>query len=56
MGLKSDREYVIAFDVATEGSVATPFTAPQRSGDGPRGDSTVDGDVLCPGGSGDLQP
>lgn len=58
MGLKGDREYVIAFDVATGKEVwATPHGSPFRNdrGDGPRGTPTVDGDILYAlGGSGDL--
>lgn len=58
MGLKGDREYVIAFDVATGKQVwATPHGGAFRNdrGDGPRGTPTVDGDhVYSLGGNGDL--
>ncbi|MCM3904960.1 MAG: PQQ-like beta-propeller repeat protein [Pyrinomonadaceae bacterium] len=58
MGSKGDREYVIAFDVATgKEAWATPFGTKFRNdrGDGPRGTPTVDGDTLYAlGGSGDL--
>jgi outer membrane protein assembly factor BamB len=58
MGLRGDREYVIAFDVKTgKEAWATPHGAPFRNdrGDGPRGTPTVDGDTLYAlGGSGDL--
>lgn len=58
MGVRGDREYVVAFDVATGKEVwATPngrvFT--NDRGNGPRGTPTVDGDRLYAlGGSGDL--
>ena len=58
MGLKGDREYVIAFDVATGKQIwATPHGGAFRNdrGDGPRGTPTVDGDhVYSLGGNGDL--
>ena len=58
MGLRGDREYVIAFSVATGKEVwATPHGSAFRNdrGDGPRGTPTVDGDKLYAlGGSGDL--
>src|SRR5688572_24992728 len=58
MGLKGDREYVIAFDVGTGKQVwATPHGGAFRNdrGDGPRGTPTVDGDYLYSlGGNGDL--
>ncbi len=58
MGLRGDREYVIAFDVATGKQVwATPHGTAYRDsrGDGPRGTPTVDGDRLYSlGGNGDL--
>lgn len=58
MGLRGDREYVVAFDVATGKQVwATPHgTAFREShGDGPRGTPTVDGDRLYAlGANGDL--
>ena len=58
MGLRGDREYIIAFDVATGKEVwATPHGAAFRNdrGDGPRGTPTVDGQtVYALGGSGDL--
>jgi outer membrane protein assembly factor BamB len=58
MGLRGDREYVVAFDVATgKEAWATPFGSAFRNdrGDGPRGTPTVDGDTLYAlGGSGDL--
>ncbi|HJU56098.1 MAG TPA: PQQ-binding-like beta-propeller repeat protein [Pyrinomonadaceae bacterium] len=58
MGLKGDREHVIAFDVATGKQVwATPHGGAFRNdrGDGPRGTPTVDGDRLYAlGGNGDL--
>jgi outer membrane protein assembly factor BamB len=58
IGLRGDREFVVAFDVATGKQVwATPNgTAFREShGDGPRGTPTVDGDRLYAlGGNGDL--
>jgi outer membrane protein assembly factor BamB len=58
MGLRGDREYVIAFDVATGKEVwATAHGSAFRNdrGDGPRGTPTVDGKTLYAlGGSGDL--
>jgi outer membrane protein assembly factor BamB len=58
LGLRGDREYVIAFDVKTGKEVwATPYGTPFRNdrGDGPRGTPTVDGEtVFALGGSGDL--
>jgi outer membrane protein assembly factor BamB len=57
-GLRGEREYVIAFDVATGKEVwATPHGGAFRNdrGDGPRGTPTVDGDRLYAlGGDGDL--
>jgi outer membrane protein assembly factor BamB len=58
MGLRGDREYVIAFDTNTGKEVwATPHGSAFRNdrGDGPRGTPTVDGDrVYALGGNGDL--
>jgi len=58
MGLRADREFVIAFDVATGKEVwATPHGTAYRDsrGDGPRGTPTVDGNNLYAlGGNGDL--
>jgi hypothetical protein len=58
MGLRGDREYVVAFDVATgKEAWATPAGRAFRNdrGDGPRGTPTVDGDRLYAlGGNGDL--
>jgi len=58
MGLRGDREYVIAFEVSTgKQAWATPSGAAYRNnrGDGPRGTPTVDGDtVYALGGNGDL--
>lgn len=58
MGLRGDREYVIAFDIATgKEAWATPHGTPFRNdrGDGPRGTPTVDGATLYAlGGNGDL--
>jgi outer membrane protein assembly factor BamB len=58
MGLRADREYVIAVDVATGKEVwATPHGTAYRDsrGDGPRGTPTVDGNSLYAlGGNGDL--
>jgi outer membrane protein assembly factor BamB len=58
MGLRGDREYVIAFDAATGKEVwATLSGTAYRDGrgDGPRGTPTVDGSTLYAlGGNGDL--
>jgi outer membrane protein assembly factor BamB len=58
MGLRGDREYVIAFDVSTgKEAWATAHGDVFRNdrGDGPRGTPTVDGDrVYSLGGNGDL--
>ena len=58
MGLRGDREFVIAFDVATgKEAWATPHGSAFRNdrGDGPRGTPTIDGDrVYALGGNGDL--
>ena len=58
MGLRGDREFVVAFDVATgQEAWATPHGSAFRNdrGDGPRGTPTVDGDrVYALGGNGDL--
>ena len=58
MGLRGDREFVIAFDVATgKEAWATPHGSAFRNdrGDGPRGTPTIDGDrVYALGGAGDL--
>src|ERR671916_2583388 len=58
LGLRGDKEYVIAFDAATGKEVwATAHGAAFRNdrGDGPRGTPTVDGDrVYSLGGAGDL--
>ena len=58
MGLRGDREYVVAFDVATGNQAwVTPTGRAFRNdrGDGPRGTPTVDGDRLYAlGGNGDL--
>jgi outer membrane protein assembly factor BamB len=58
MGLRGDREFVIAFDVATgKEAWATAHGSAFRNdrGDGPRGTPTVDGDrVYALGGNGDL--
>lgn len=58
MGLRGDREYVVAFDVATgkeAWSTAHGGAFRNDRGDGPRGTPTVDGDrVYALGGSGDL--
>lgn len=58
MGLRKDREYVVAFDVATGKQVwATAHGGAFRNdrGDGPRGTPTVDGENLYAlGGDGDL--
>ncbi len=58
MGLRGDREYIIAFDVATGKEVwATPHAGAYRDdrGDGPRGTPTIDGNKgYALGGNGDL--
>ncbi|MDX6611854.1 MAG: hypothetical protein QOD75_1040 [Blastocatellia bacterium] len=58
MGLRGDREFIAAFDVATGKQVwATPHGRAFRNdrGDGPRGTPTVEGDRLYAlGGAGDL--
>ena len=58
MGVRGEREYVVAFDVATgKEAWSTPHGRAFRNdrGDGPRGTPTVDGDrVYALGGSGDL--
>lgn len=58
MGLRGDREFVIAFDIATgKEAWATPHGSAFRNdrGDGPRGTPTIDGDRLYAlGGNGDL--
>ena len=58
MGLRGDREVIVAFDVATgKEAWATPHGKAFRNdqGDGPRGTPTVDGDrVYALGGNGDL--
>jgi outer membrane protein assembly factor BamB len=58
IGLRGDREFVVAFDVATGKEIwATPHGTAYRDsrGDGPRGTPTVDGDRLYSlGGNGDL--
>ena len=58
MGLRGDREFILAFDVDTGKQVwATPHGSAFRNdrGDGPRGTPTVDGEGLYAlGGSGDL--
>ncbi|HEU4712065.1 MAG TPA: PQQ-binding-like beta-propeller repeat protein [Pyrinomonadaceae bacterium] len=58
MGLRGDREFVIAFDVATgKQAWATPHGGKFENdrGNGPRGTPTVDGDrVYALGGNGDL--
>ncbi|MDQ3473517.1 MAG: PQQ-like beta-propeller repeat protein [Acidobacteriota bacterium] len=58
MGLRGDREYVIAFDEATGKEIwATPHGGAFRNdrGDGPRGTPTVEGNRLYAlGGDGDL--
>jgi outer membrane protein assembly factor BamB len=58
MGLRGDREFVIAFDVATgkEAWAAAHGSAFRNDrGDGPRGTPTVDGDrIYALGGNGDL--
>jgi outer membrane protein assembly factor BamB len=58
MGLRGDREFVVAFDIATgKEAWATPHGSAFRNdrGDGPRGTPTIDGDrVYALGGNGDL--
>jgi outer membrane protein assembly factor BamB len=58
MGLRGDREFIIAFDIANGKEVwATPHGGAFRNdrGDGPRGTPTLDGDKLYSlGGNGDL--
>jgi outer membrane protein assembly factor BamB len=58
MGLRGDREFVIAFDITNGKEVwATPHGGAFRNnrGDGPRGTPTIDGDRLYAlGGNGDL--
>lgn len=58
MGLRGDREFVVAFDVATgKEAWATPHGSAFHNdrGDGPRGTPTIDGDrVYALGGNGDL--
>ncbi len=58
MGLRGDREFIVAFDIATgKEAWATPHGSAFRNdrGDGPRGTPTIDGDrVYALGGSGDL--
>ena len=58
MGLRGDREFVIAFDIATgkeAWSTAQGSAFRNDRGDGPRGTPTIDGDRLYAlGGSGDL--
>lgn len=58
MGLRGDREFVVAFDVATgKEAWATAHGSAFRNdrGDGPRGTPTIDGDrVYALGGAGDL--
>ena len=58
MGLRGDREFVIALDIANGKEVwATPHGGAFRNdrGDGPRGTPTIDGDRLYAlGGNGDL--
>ena len=58
MGLRGDREFVIAFDIATgKEAWATAHGSAFRNdrGDGPRGTPTIDGDrVYALGGNGDL--
>ena len=58
MGLRGDREFVLAFDVATgKEAWATAHGSAFRNdrGDGPRGTPTVDGDrIYALGGNGDL--
>ena len=58
MGLRGDREFIVAFDAATGKEVwATPHGSAFRNdrGDGPRGTPTIDGDrIYALGGNGDL--
>lgn len=58
MGLRGDREFIVAFDVATGKEVwASPHGTAFRNdrGDGPRGTPTIDGDrIYALGGNGDL--
>lgn len=58
MGLRGDREFVVAFDVTTgKEAWATPHGKAFHNdqGDGPRGTPTIDGDrVYALGGNGDL--
>ena len=58
MGLRGDREFIIAFDIANGKEIwATPHGGAFRNdrGDGPRGTPTLDGDRLYAlGGNGDL--
>ncbi len=58
MGLRGEREYVIAFDIATgKEAWSTPHGSAFRNdrGDGPRGTPTIDGDrIYALGGAGDL--
>jgi outer membrane protein assembly factor BamB len=58
MGLRGDREFIIAFDAATgKEAWATPAGRAFRNdrGDGPRGTPTIDGDrIYSLGGGGDL--
>lgn len=58
MGLRGDREFIVAFDIANgKEAWATPHGSAFRNdrGDGPRGTPTVDGDrVYALGGNGDL--
>src|SRR6185503_8033631 len=58
MGLRGEREFIIAFDAATgKEAWATPNGSAFRNdrGDGPRGTPTIDGDRLYAlGGNGDL--
>jgi outer membrane protein assembly factor BamB len=58
MGLRGEREFVIAFDITTgKEAWATPHGGAFRNdrGDGPRGTPTIDGDkVYALGGDGDL--
>lgn len=58
LGLRGDREYVVAFDVATgKEAWATPYGKVFHNdrGDGPRGTPTIDGaNLYALGGNGDL--
>jgi outer membrane protein assembly factor BamB len=58
MGLRGEREFIIAFDTVTGKEVwATPHGSAYRNdrGDGPRGTPTIDGDkIYALGGDGDL--